>query len=176
MSIELLGILLLLFYLRYHCPLIITYKLTHPDARKPDRAYHRAACFDVYAVEEVFIKSGEWREVEIGASFASWPHFYIPWFNITCTPLGNVAMRIHTRSGLALKKGLRAHLGVIDNDYRKPLTVLLFNSNYPFPVHIHKGDKVAQVEFYRVPSVWMVGVKKLSKSLRGEQGFGSTGQ
>lgn len=166
---------LILFFLRYHFPLIVTYKLCDPSARKPERAYHKAACYDVFAIEDVTIPVGGRKEIGTGVAFAPWPHIFIPFLNMTFTPLGNVAGKIYTRSGLERKKGLRARLGIMDNDYRESWTILMFNHN-SYPVRIRAGDKIAQIEFYRVPTVWMVRVKRLDKSLRDKRGFGSSGK
>jgi dUTP pyrophosphatase len=164
-------------YFRYFGPLLITFKKTSTNAITPTRAYGKAACWDVYALENKSIPTGQWREVKVGISFAPWPHIYMPFLNLSLTPFGNVAYKIHTRSGLAIKKGLRNHLGIIDNDYRNEITVIMYNhSNVGYAYPVKKGDKIAQIEFYRVPSVWMFQVNKLSKSQRGENGFGSSGK
>ncbi len=170
-----LSLLLIWIYFRYFGPLIITYKRVNDLFPKPTRAYGKAACWDVYAFESKVIPVGQWREISLGITVAPWPHIYIPFLKITLTPFGNIATKIHTRSGLALKKGMRNHLGIIDNDYRKELTVVMYN-NGTYPVSIKAGDKIAQLEFYRVPSVWLIEKEKLSKSCRGEQGFGSSGK
>jgi deoxyuridine 5'-triphosphate nucleotidohydrolase len=112
--------------------------------------------------------------VPTGVAFAAWPHIYIKSMNWTITPFGNVAGKIHTRSGLAAKRGVRAHLGIIDNDWRGEWSVLIFNHGN-FPLRIHPGDKIGQIEFYRVPHVIMKQTNKLGKSRRGFQGFGSSG-
>jgi len=163
------------FYFRYLGPLIITFKKTSSLSTKPTKAYGKAACWDVYSTERVVIPVGCWKEVSFGIIIAPWLHFYIPFFNLTLTPLGNIACKIHTRSGLAIKKGIRNHLGIIDNDYRKELTAVMYN-NGAFPVIIKPGDKIAQLEFYRVPASCMIEVKKVSNSERGERGHGSSGK
>jgi dUTP pyrophosphatase len=167
-------ILWCLHYLRHHFPLIITYKLHDPSAKKPSKAYHKSACFDVYSTADLTIPPFGWKSIPFGVSFASWPHIYIPFLHITFTPFGNIAGRILTRSGLAIKKGVRVHLGIMDNDYREEWTAIVFNRK-DFPLRVHKGDKIAQIEFYRVPTTLMIRVNKLSSSQRGTKGWGSTG-
>lgn len=168
-------ILAIIAYFRYLGPIIVMFKTDHPDAVPPKKAYGRPACFDLTAVEDVVIKIGNWQEIDTGITYAPWPHIYIPFLKLTITPFGNVAYRIHTRSGMARRKGLRAHLGIFDNDYRNKITVVLFNHNPINSVYIRKGERIGQVEFYRVPSVWFFQRKKLSNSMRGDKGFGSTG-
>jgi len=168
-------IAVLYLYVRLLAPIIVKYKFTDPEAKPPQRAYHKAACWDVFAIETVPIPANQWREIQIGVAFAPWPHIYVPWLNKTFTPLGNVAAKINTRSGHG-RRGLRAHLGVIDGDYRESWSVVMFNHKTDFPVLIRKGDKVAQIEFYRVPSTKLIQAKTLSASKRGLKGFGSTGR
>lgn len=169
---------LLWLYFRYAGPVLITYKKLHPEAITPTRAYHRAACWDVYSTVDYTIPPGCWTEIPTGLAFAPAFHFHIPFFNWTCTPLGNIAGRIFTRSGLASRKGIRCHLGIIDNDYRGEWTIIVHNHNEKENgyVRIHQGDKIAQIDFYRVLSSYLFEVQKLSKSVRGAKGFGSSGR
>jgi dUTP pyrophosphatase len=77
------------------------------------------------------------------------------------------------RSGLALKHGIHVGAGVIDQDYRGNVGVLLFNlGDEPFVVR--KGDRIAQMVVKKFESVEVVegGVKETK---RGDGGFGSTG-
>lgn len=174
MIIWLVALTLTIIYMRI--PPIITYKISDDVkdiAQKPTQNYH-AACFDIYAVEDLAIPVGQWRVVRTGITFAPWPHIYIPWLNFTFTPLGNIAYKIHTRSGMALK-GIRGHLGIIDNDYRDECNPILYNHG-EFPRRIKKGNKIAQVEFYYVASPVLWKRKKLSNSARGKKGFGSSGR
>jgi deoxyuridine 5'-triphosphate nucleotidohydrolase len=176
MNIDYIILLAIVFiFIRYHFPIIVTYKLHRPDARKPDKAYHKAACWDVFSVEDRTIPPGEWREISTGVSFAPWPHIYIPKLKLTITPFGNVAFKLHTRSGLAINRGLRNHLGIIDNDYREVISVIMFNHG-PNPARIKPGHKIGQLEFYRVSTVFFWKKDELSNSLRGRRGLGSSGK
>ncbi len=160
-------------YFRYFGPLFITYQKVNDKAITPTRAYHRAACWDVYSCITWTIPPGCWQEFPIGLKFAPAFHFHIPFLNWTVTPFGNIAGRIFTRSGLASRKGIRCHLGIIDNDFRGEWTIIMYNHGSD-PVRIRIGDKIAQIDFYRVPSTFLFGVKKLSSSERGERKFGSS--
>ena len=168
-------ILIAWIYSRYLSPLIITFKKVHEKAKKPSRVYGKAACWDVYSVETKVIPVGQWREISLGIIIAPWPHIYIPYLKISLTPFGNVATKIHTRSGLAIKKGLRNHLGIIDNDYRKQLSVVVYN-NGSYPVQLKEGERVGQLEFFRVPDVLLWERRRLSKSEREDKGYGSSGK
>ena len=176
MAMEIIILLIVMWiYLRYLGPIVVYFKKTSPTAQKPTRAYGRAACWDGYSTETKVIPVGQWREISLGIAIAPWFHIYIPFFKLTVTPFGNIAYKLHGRSGLAIKKGLRNHLGIIDNDYRKELSAIVYN-NGTYPVQIKAGDKICQIEFFRVPTVFLIERKKLSNSLRGEKGYGSSGK
>lgn len=64
--------------------------------------------------------------------------------------------------------------GVIDEDYRGNVGVVLFNhSDQDFEVK--KGDRVAQLICERIYYPEVEEVKNLTETKRGEGGFGSTG-
>ncbi|CAG4960020.1 unnamed protein product [Colias eurytheme] len=82
--------------------------------------------------------------------------------------------RVAPRSGLAVKNFIDVGAGVIDEDYRGNVGVVLFNhSDQDFVVK--KGDRIAQLICERIyyPKLEEVGV--LSETNRGDGGFGSTG-
>ena len=83
--------------------------------------------------------------------------------------------RIATRSGMALFHHISVGAGVIDEDYRGNIGVLLFNhSNTPFV--IYRGDKIAQLICEKIYYPELKLVEKLDDTWRGTRGFGSTGQ
>jgi dUTP pyrophosphatase len=78
------------------------------------------------------------------------------------------------RSGLAAKHSIDTGAGVIDADYRGPVKVILFNfSETDFK--ISPGDRIAQLVLERIINPDVVVVEKLSETVRGIGGFGSTG-
>ena len=83
---------------------------------------------------------------------------------------------IYSRSGLALKGVVVANQpGKIDSDYRGTVNVLLLNWTSSY-IPVTKGDRIAQLEINPVYDVDFVEVDELSKTERGEGGFGSTGK
>jgi dUTP pyrophosphatase len=80
------------------------------------------------------------------------------------------------RSGLALKQGLTVlnAPGVIDSDYRGEVKVLLINLSQS-PQTIESGDRIAQIVISEYKKVQIESCEELSKTGRGEGGFGSTG-
>ncbi|XP_065216003.1 deoxyuridine 5'-triphosphate nucleotidohydrolase-like [Planococcus citri] len=82
--------------------------------------------------------------------------------------------RIAPRSGLAWKNFIDVGAGVIDEDYRGNVGVLLFNhSDSDFLVK--KGDRVAQLICERIFHPKLKEIQNLSETDRGAGGFGSTG-
>jgi dUTP pyrophosphatase len=84
---------------------------------------------------------------------------------------------IHPRSGLALRHGLSVvnTPGTIDAGYRGEVKVLLVNHDLREPVHIARGDRIAQLVVQRVERVTFTEVDALSESVRGAGGYGSSG-
>lgn len=89
----------------------------------------------------------------------------------------NTEAQIRPRSGLALKYGISIvnSPGTVDEDYRGDVGVILINlGKYPFT--IKKGDRIAQLVFQKVEKFDLKVVDKLSETIRGEGGYGSTGK
>ena len=87
--------------------------------------------------------------------------------------------QVRARSGLSLKKGITLinGIGTIDSDYRGELGILVVNLSNE-SVTIEDGDRIAQMVFmaYEVADwVQVDSLDALSKTERGEGGFGHTG-
>lgn len=86
----------------------------------------------------------------------------------------NTYGRIAPRSGLALKHFICVGAGVIDEDYRGDVGVLLFNhSDAEFK--ITRGDRIAQLICEQIIRPIAIEKATLADSERGDHGFGSTG-
>lgn len=82
--------------------------------------------------------------------------------------------RIAPRSGLATKNFIDVGAGVVDEDYRGVLKVILFNhSDKDFEVK--KGDRIAQLICEKIFYPEIEEAEELTDTTRGEGGFGSTG-
>ncbi|AKN80739.1 dUTPase [Diatraea saccharalis granulovirus] len=82
--------------------------------------------------------------------------------------------RVAPRSGLALKEFLTVGGGVIDEDYRGVLSVILFNhSNEDY--FVRRGDKIAQLVCEKILYPEIVEATELTQTKRGDNGLGSTG-
>ncbi|XP_055295588.1 deoxyuridine 5'-triphosphate nucleotidohydrolase [Sitodiplosis mosellana] len=82
--------------------------------------------------------------------------------------------RVAPRSGLAWKNFIDVGAGVIDQDYRGNVGVILFNhSDVEFDVK--KGDRIAQLICERIVYPTLVQLDSLTDTSRGAGGLGSTG-
>ncbi len=81
------------------------------------------------------------------------------------------------RSGRAIRDGLSVvnAPGLIDCHYRGEVAVIALNTDTTVPIHIRHGDKIAQLVVQRVERVTLTEVLSLDETVRGEDGFGSTG-
>ena len=79
------------------------------------------------------------------------------------------------RSGLAFVNDILAHFGTIDESFRGELKIKLWNlGNKPFP--IVQGMRVAQGVLAPVERAIFMEAFDLGKTMRGENGIGSTGE
>lgn len=80
------------------------------------------------------------------------------------------------RSGTAFRFGIEGRLGIIDSDYRGEVKGLLYNMS-KLRYTGEKGSKIAQIVF--VPCyhgvIEYISKDQADETLRGENGFGSTG-
>lgn len=143
---------------------IIRVKKLHKNAILPTYGSEEAAGADLYACLEESVT------VEPGAT--AW----IPTGLAMEIPKGCAGL-IYARSGLACKKGLAPanKVGVIDSDYRGPVTVVLFNHGSE-PQTVSHGERIAQMVITPVLTPAYEVIDDLSDTGRGQGGFGSTGK
>lgn len=136
----------------------IPIKKTNPLAKTPTRGSDFAAGYDLYSIEEYTLKPLERKLFKTGISVA------IP---------SGLYGRIAPRSGLAYKDGLDTMAGVIDEDYRGDVGVILINlGNVDKKIAV--GDKIAQIIFENYTAAGFQDAEELPASVRSEGGFGST--
>ena len=117
--------------------------------------------YDVYSNETVCIRARTTGIVETGLKLEMPEHMF--------------AM-VAGRSGLACRQSLLAHNGVIDSDYRGFVKIILHNLSNDDHL-VEAGDRIAQLLFFNTGiDPFFVEKEELSKSERGEQGFGHTGK
>jgi len=126
----------------------------------PTKAYGDAGWDLYYSGEGMTIITGSRSTLETGLAIE--------------IPYGYVGL-IWPRSGLAVKKGIDVFAGVIDSSYRGEVKVCLYNTGREY-YEINRGDRIAQIQFQRVPEFELIEVDKLDNTERNEGGFGSTGK
>lgn len=152
-------------------PRLLVKKLTE-NAQLPERGSAKAAGYDLYSAYDykVMWNSGSaWR-----SKIAGHGKELIKTDLSLAIPTGYYG-RIAPRSSLAWKNHIDVGAGVIDEDYRGPLGVVLFNHG-DTEFEIKKGDRVAQLILTKIITPDIVEVDDLDATERGEGGFGSTGK
>lgn len=142
----------------------IRVKKLHPNAILPTYGTEEAAGADLYACLDASVTIEPGKTGWIGTGIAME------------VPKGCAGL-IYARSGMACKKGLAPanKVGVIDSDYRGPITVVLFNHGSE-PVTVTHGERIAQMVITPVITPAYVQTDDLSDTDRGQGGFGSTGK
>ena len=134
---------------------------TRQDAILPRYAHKDDSGLDLFSVDTLILGPGDFSLVHTGVKIE--------------LPPGTEA-QIRPRSGLAYKNGITVlnSPGTIDEGYRGEIGVVLINHSRE-PFHVVAGMKIAQMVIMPVlrPEVQVSG--ELSETLRGQGGFGSTG-
>ena len=142
----------------------IKVKRLENEARLPERAYSSNG-YDLFALEDVDIPP-------MNQSFSTTPVKVRTGIAIEI-PKGYVGI-IKERSSYG-SKGIAVRAGVIDQDYRGEIIVVLENHGHD-DFHISKGDKIAQLLILPSLLADVVEVDELSSTERSDNGFGSSGQ
>ncbi|NXH20846.1 DUT protein, partial [Bucco capensis] len=130
------------------------------NASTPSRGSARAAGYDLYSAYDCVIPPMEKAVVKTDIQIA--------------LPSGCYG-RVAPRSGLAAKHFIDVGAGVIDEDYRGNVGVVLFNFGKE-AFEVKKGDRIAQLICERICYPELEEVQTLDDTERGEGGFGSTGK
>ena len=135
-------------------------KLLNEDATLPTKAHDTDSGFDLYASKELTIKPGETVIVPTGVAVK----FPLLWGGM-----------IRPRSGMTAKTKLRVQTGTIDNDYTGEIGIIVDNIGQD-EIKIDKGLKLAQMVLEHIPLVDVKVVDELEHGVRGEKGYGSSGE
>ncbi|NXA08755.1 DUT protein, partial [Sapayoa aenigma] len=130
------------------------------NAFAPSRGSARSAGYDLYSAYDCVIPPMEKAVVKTDIQIA--------------LPSGCYG-RVAPRSGLAAKHFIDVGAGVIDEDYRGNVGVVLFNFGKE-TFEVKKGDRIAQLICERIYYPELEEVEALDDTERGEGGFGSTGK
>lgn len=133
----------------------------------PTKATDGSAGYDLYACSVTFMGSTYFIDTQIGVEI----------------PVGYVGL-IFPRSSISnTVLRLSNAVGVIDSDYRGPITFrfdistlgLTVDSNNLHNFIYHEGARVGQLLIIKHEELELEEVKELSETKRGSNGYGSTG-
>lgn len=137
---------------------MIKVKKLDEKAILPKKAKKGDSGYDICSIERKIIPVGATVKIKTG---------------IACQPPDNHEFQCRPRSGLS-SKALIVTLGTLDNNYRGEIQVIMTNlSNEKFTVEV--GDRIAQIVPVEVNDFEVKEVNELSETVRGSNGFGSTG-
>lgn len=133
-----------------------------PEVPLPCYAHPGDAGADLVTTTDVELGPGERAKVGTGLAIA--------------LPEGYAAF-VHPRSGLAARHGVTLvnAPGTVDAGYRGEIQVTVLNTDRDQPVRFRRGDRIAQLVIQRVERAAFSEVPTLPSSIRGTDGFGSTG-
>lgn len=134
--------------------------LLSENAAPPRKGSKGAAGYDLYAAYDYNILAQERQLVQTDIQVK--------------LPKGTYG-RVAPRSGLALKYGIDILAGVIDEDYRGSIGVVVINTGKN-DFSINKGDRIAQLILEKIHVTDPIFVDKIDdETYRNLGGFGSTG-
>ena len=139
---------------------IIFFKKLSPKAKLPEFKTDGAACADVYSIDEIIIAPNSTVVVKTGLAMQ--------------IPSGHCVI-IRGRSGLSVNHNYHVKTGILDEDYRGEMGIIISNNSNNEELHIDKGDRIAQIMLVPVVQFKSKEVVELSETNRGTGGFGSTG-
>jgi dUTP pyrophosphatase len=135
-------------------------KRLHQDAQLPRYGRPGDAGLDLCSVEQHTLAPGERHAFATGIAVA--------------IPSGYVGL-VWDRSGLASRHGIKSLGGVIDETYRGEVKVALVNTGNT-DYEVQGGDRIGQMLIQAIPTVEVVEASELDDTVRGQQGFGSSGR
>ena len=140
--------------------MVLFIKKLVPEAIIPARGSDGAAGYDISSIVDIVVPALDHRAVATGLAIR--------------VPEGTYG-RVAPRSGLAYKHGIDVLAGVIDEDYRGEVKVILYNTSDRDYI-VRKGDRIAQLILEKIVTPDVALVLELEDTERGVGGFGSTGR
>lgn len=138
---------------------VLKYVRTTPAAYAPVKGSARSAGFDLKSIDDCIIPARDRNIVNTGLKIQ--------------VPKGCYG-RIAPRSGLAINNFIDVGAGVVDEDYRGIVKIVLFNHSENDFI-IKRGDRIAQLICERIFYPEVQEVQSICDTERGEGSFGSTG-
>ncbi|HDP70047.1 MAG TPA: dUTP diphosphatase [Actinobacteria bacterium] len=140
----------------------IELKMLDESLPVPKPAHDGDAGCDLYSRIDIVLKPGERALIPTGIAL-SIPEGY--------------AGFVQPRSGLAIKKGVSIvnTPGLVDSKYRGEICAIVINMDKNDAFKVKKGDKICQMVIQKVEAPTFKVVSRLDETIRGSDGFGSTG-
>jgi len=140
--------------------MMIKIKLLRPDAKVPHKIIDTDACYDVWAISRFDYEDGR---IEYGLGFS-----------LELPP--NTQLDLRPRSSIH-KTGLILSncIGTGDEGYRGEYRAVFYHVIPTLPPY-EVGDRILQIQLRNREDVDFVPVNELNETIRGENGFGSTGK
>lgn len=136
----------------------VNIKALHEFAHEPTLGTEDAACYDIYAIEDQYVKAWEPTTIRTGIAFE--------------IPKGYRMSVLSRSSNLLRRNAIQVPL-IVDADFRGEVLVCwICTKDY----QILAGDRVAQVAVEPVIPTRFQWANDLSKTKRGAGGYGSTGR
>ena len=172
--------------------MILKYFKVDPEAVEPNFQTRRAACFDIGACFskntsiKIYRGKDDWSitpmfDGEKDAYFISvmpGERALIPTGLIFDIP-EDYSIRLHPRSGMALKYGLMLANceGIVDEDYTYETKLIVMNTNHHESIRIYSRERIAQAELVRYEQCQFEEIYQ-EPGLKTDRvgGFGSTGK
>lgn len=138
---------------------VLPIKKLSKHAITPTRGHSGDAGLDLYASSDAYIPAGGTIAIPTGIAMA--------------IPMGYVG-DVRPRSGKTLNSKLRVQYGTVDSPYRGEIKVICDNIGND-DLYIKRGEKIAQIVILPLPEFTPFEFDFLGETVRGENGFGSTG-
>jgi dUTP pyrophosphatase len=138
----------------------IKFTKLHPSAVVPTYAKEGDAAMDLYAVEVIKDKWGN--------------YVYLTGVALEIPP-GFVGLLFPRSSVSRTSMSLANSVGVVDSGYRGEIMLKYRQTGDPNPIY-RVEDRVGQLMVIPYPKIELIEVDQLSNTDRGSGGFGSTGQ
>ena len=128
-------------------------------ALKPFRSYPDDAGLDLYVTDDIIIQPGQFIDLDTGWAIKIADEYW---------------GAVKARSSTFFKRGLIVHEGTIDAGYTGKLSVLVYNPSQEVKL-LKMGDRIAQLVILPLIIHSVEIVDELPHTMRGTEGFGSTG-
>jgi dUTP pyrophosphatase len=139
--------------------MLLLLKRLNDRALRPTRSFPDDAGLDLYITDDLALAPGEFRDIDTGWAIKIADGYW-----------GSVK----ARSSTFFKRKLVVHEGTIDAGYTGRLSIGVHNPGENF-VELRTGDRIAQLVLIPLIIHSIEIVTELPKTMRGPEGFGSTG-